>query len=321
MPIQNIQGIQRIAKQMEPDIARAFLRTIQQIKDATAISRIEAAIRRRDMAGVLNAIPLQEFEKQFQSDIARTIRDVAEGGAEVAVLPGGITASLNVTNPEVFDFIREATLNPILKIRAESENAIRDSLFKAFTEGVHPYDMARQIREIVGLTANQWETVDRYRLYFEELAGRGAGELGKTALYKIGRGGMARSANVIARQGLTKDRIDKLVANYTDRLIRERAEGIARTLTIDASNAGQGALWTQAVSDGLLRPEEWEVCWIVAHDDRLCPRCRGMETMRRDINGVYPNGIARPTLHPNCRCSEGLVRKVRGLRLPIMKVA
>ena len=155
---------------MEPDIAKAFLRTIQQIKDATAISRIEAAIRRRDMAAVLNAIPLQEFEKQFQADIARTIRDVAEKGAEVAAMPGGITASLNVTNPEVFDFIREATLNPILKIRAESENAIRDALFKAFSEGVHPYDMARQIRDIVGLTANQWETVDRYRQYFEDLS-------------------------------------------------------------------------------------------------------------------------------------------------------
>ena len=41
MPIQNIQGIPRIAKQMEPDIAKAFVLTIQQIKDATAISRIE----------------------------------------------------------------------------------------------------------------------------------------------------------------------------------------------------------------------------------------------------------------------------------------
>ena len=322
MPIQNTQGIQRIAKQMEPDIAKAFLRTIQQIKDATAISRIEAAIRRRDMAGVLNAIPLQEFETQFQADIARTIRDVAEGGAEVAVLPGRITASLNVTNPEVFDFIRAATLNPIMKIRAESENAIRDALFKAFSEGIHPYDMARQIRDIVGLTANQWETVDRYRQYFEDLAQRGAPDLGKEALYKLKRGRMAQSAGVIARQGLTQDRIDKLVANYSDRLIRERAEGIARTLTIDASNAGQGALWSQAVSDGLLRPQEWEVCWIVADDDRLCPRCRAMEHMRRDINGIYPNGVARPTLHPNCRCSEGLVRKVRELRLPkMMKVA
>jgi hypothetical protein len=32
---------------MEPDIAKAFLRTIQQIKDATAISRIEYGDRQR----------------------------------------------------------------------------------------------------------------------------------------------------------------------------------------------------------------------------------------------------------------------------------
>jgi hypothetical protein len=33
MPIQNIPGIQRITKQTEPDIAKAFLRTIQLVKD------------------------------------------------------------------------------------------------------------------------------------------------------------------------------------------------------------------------------------------------------------------------------------------------
>jgi hypothetical protein len=36
VPVQNILGIQRTAKQMEPDIATALLGTIQQIKDATA---------------------------------------------------------------------------------------------------------------------------------------------------------------------------------------------------------------------------------------------------------------------------------------------
>jgi hypothetical protein len=36
MPVQNIQGIQRMAKQSDPGIAKAFLRTIQQIKDAPA---------------------------------------------------------------------------------------------------------------------------------------------------------------------------------------------------------------------------------------------------------------------------------------------
>jgi hypothetical protein len=35
MPIQNIQGIQRIAKRMEPDITKATLGTIQQVKDTT----------------------------------------------------------------------------------------------------------------------------------------------------------------------------------------------------------------------------------------------------------------------------------------------
>ena len=319
MAIQNIKGIQRIAKQMEPDVAKAFLKAVKQIKDATVMTKIESAIRRRDVAAVFDAIPLQEFEKQMQVELAKAIRDIAERSAAIAPLPMGIEARFDITNPAVFDHIKEATLNPLLKIRSETEMTIRNVLYKAFNEGVHPYDMARQIRDVVGLTANQWETVDRYRAYFEELSNRGPGELSQQAVYKLGRGGLQRSARVIARQGLTADRIDKLVGNYIDRLTRERAEGIARTLTIDASNAGQNALWAQAVGDGMLDAAEWEVKWIVAKDDRLCAKCLAMAEMRRPIGGTYPNGVSRPTLHPLCRCSEGLLRKQQGISFRQLK--
>src|SRR5207244_4083170 len=103
-------------------------------------------------------------------------------------------------------------------------------------------------------------------------------------------------------------RIDKLVDNYADRLLRERAETVARTLTIDASAEGQNALWRQAVDEGLLDPQAWLIEFIASEDERTCPICLELDGQRRPLDGTYPGGQGPPAVHSRCRCSEGLVR-------------
>ncbi|MGA2263473.1 MAG: phage minor head protein, partial [Acidobacteriota bacterium] len=101
----------------------------------------------------------------------------------------------------------------------------------------------------------------------------------------------------------------ELLAKYTARLIKERAIGIARTLTIEASNAGQNELWRQAEDDGLIDSRLWQKVWIAAHDERTCPLCGALHGQRRELNGTYPDGAGTPPRHPNCRCSEGLIKR------------
>ncbi len=89
----------------------------------------------------------------------------------------------------------------------------------------------------------------------------------------------------------------------------DRAETIARTETMRASNEGQQQAWNQAVDAGVLTGAEQKV-WIVTPDDRLCPICEGMEDvtipMDEDFD-VDGERVSTPPGHPRCRCTIGLV--------------
>lgn len=87
-----------------------------------------------------------------------------------------------------------------------------------------------------------------------------------------------------------------------------RAEIIARTETMTASNRGQQELWDQAVDADLLTGREKQV-WIVTPDDRLCPICEPMEDETAPLGGTFTvDGaeISGPPAHPRCRCTVGL---------------
>lgn len=252
------------------------------------------------MQAALDVIPLDLITTEMQPKIASIARDIIDASAIEAPLPKGIIASLDLTNAKVYDYLQTGLLNETLKIRAETELAIRSAMSKAFQEGIHPYDIARELREYTGLTANQWATVDRYEDYINKLADRivSSDELSETALRKLERGGLRGVGAFDTRQGLTGERIEKLVDTYKNKLIAERAETIARTITIQASNEGQNALWRQAIERELIDAQEWEAEWIMADDDVTCEECQAMAEERRPVDGTYSNGVKCPPLHP-----------------------
>jgi SPP1 gp7 family putative phage head morphogenesis protein len=88
-----------------------------------------------------------------------------------------------------------------------------------------------------------------------------------------------------------------------------RADTIARTETIRASNQGQQEAWDQAVDAGLLTGSEQQE-WIVTPDDRLCPVCEPLDGVTVGLDesfSVDGDEIDGPPAHPNCRCTVGLV--------------
>jgi hypothetical protein len=110
-----------------------------------------------------------------------------------------------------------------------------------------------------------------------------------------------------------------MVTAYRRKLVSLRAETFARTASIDSANAGQTAAWEAAVAQGAVPLEQIRRYWIVADDERLCPRCEPIP--RLNPNGVglrepfiTPEGfVLRPTVHPQCRCTCWLVNEVPGV--------
>lgn len=103
--------------------------------------------------------------------------------------------------------------------------------------------------------------------------------------------------------------VDELADKIADLIGDDaRAETIARTETMRASNEGQSQAWDQAVEVGILTGDEKQV-WIVTPDDRLCPICEPMDGETAPLDGSFNvdgDDIDGPPAHPNCRCTVAL---------------
>jgi hypothetical protein len=78
-----------------------------------------------------------------------------------------------------------------------------------------------------------------------------------------------------------------------------RADMIARTESMRASNEGQRQSWDQAVEKGLLSGDERRE-WIATNDSTVCDDCDALDGETADLDGEYPgDGGDGPPLHPN----------------------
>jgi hypothetical protein len=120
----------------------------------------------------------------------------------------------------------------------------------------------------------------------------------------------------------------KVSGRKAAKLLRWRAETIARTETIRAANQGQQLVWDEAVDEGLL-PTGTKKVWLATGDNRTCRICAVLDGQVVAIGGEFsinvqatsftrqgdnftvagtkplphPTTDRTPPAHPRCRCS------------------
>jgi hypothetical protein len=171
--------------------------------------------------------------------------------------------------PEAVKAAEESAAKMIKDITEETEQNIRNLIASAIRDGIPPYDAARMISSMIGLTAKQGQAAMKYR---EQLI----------------------------EDGLSLDTVNEKVDEYSDKLLSDRGETIARTEIMDALNNGQDVVWQQAQDEGLLSKNATKE-WIVTPDDALCPQCEAYDGETVPIGDDFEDGD--PPLHPNCRCT------------------
>jgi hypothetical protein len=183
------------------------------------------------------------------------------------------------TAPDAQRVAQRYAARAVTNVSAETKRAIRAIVVRSIREGIPPYDAARLIRAIVGLTKPAALAVMRYR-----------GEL--------------------LEQGIAPGRVRTLIERYSAKLLRERSITIARTEIMHALNEGARQTWKQAQKDGYLGDGARKV-WIVTPDEILarCPICRPMEDVSVPLNEnfITPVGpLPGPPAHPRCRCTHSI---------------
>lgn len=300
-----------IADGAADDVRAAFLKAIDEVRGTIEEDELKAALETGSVDAVIRALNLdQEIADRLRTDMVPELEDaMIEAGrqAPAASMPKGaeLRMRFDLANPNTTKFLQGYDMQLIRQISDDTRTAIRNIVQQAFQFGGHPYEQARQIRQLIGLTDDQVGTVQNFRRKLEE------GDLSAfdNELRDKRFDPTLRRALGEAGEGLDDDQIDTMVGRYAERMLAARAENIARTETINAAQAGQQLAWEQAADKGLLSRTKLRQGWLVTPDDRLCIYCAAIPLMNPagvPLGGYFqtPLGpVKRPTVHPQCRCS------------------
>lgn len=310
-PDPEYQWLMDIADKADPKVRQAFLDAIAKARAGVNQADLEAALATGDVNQVLAVLGLDKSLAPNLSVALGAPLEAAfiEAGREAVTqsIPAGgeLTMRFDIANPKTTEFLRTYDLGLIRQISDDTREGIRRIVSDAMTYGGHPYDQARRIRGLIGLTDTQAGAVDTFRTLLE------TGD--REALTRALRdrrfdGTLDRALGADAEMELSQDQIDRQVERYATRMLNARAENIARTETIRAANAAQNAAWDQAADNGLLDRGSLRRQWLVTPDDRLCIYCAEVPDMNPDgveLGGYFetPLGpVPYPPLHPQCRC-------------------
>jgi SPP1 gp7 family putative phage head morphogenesis protein len=259
----------RIARNEKPLIA-AFLAWVDRLHEQLTDNVLANAVIHRS-AGMLDHI-LQAVA--FQPVLYPVAVEEAERAFnDVAHLNPYLHLSFNLHNPNFDRMVQAEQARLVREVTTETRRAIANVVSRGYASGVHPYVLAPQIREVVGLTSRQANAV----MNFAE------------GQRKLGR---------------SPDRVAASAMRYAGKMRTARAKSIGRTETARAMVAAKQASWLDAGRQGLFNVATAEIRWSAVQDDptEICAQLDGTTVpLGSTFNGLLPPA------HPNCRCDVALV--------------
>jgi len=255
----------------------------QTLKRDVTVEDVIRAVESGDPAGILDRMDWTAASNLFVVESASLMAQALERAGKLELEHMRLTMKFDLQNPYVYQWIDTHTAELVVQIGDETRKAIKSVIRNAFETGVHPYQSAKAIKEMVGLTERDANTALKY---WKTVAMDGT-----------------RSVSAA----------NKMAETYEKKLLRRRAENIARTETINAASRGSQYAWEEARAEGLLLSMSMQE-WIAAVDSpRTCPRCLAMDGQKVPIGEPFQSDaglISGPTLHPSCRCAVALVTEI-----------
>ena len=191
------------------------------------------------------------------------------------------------------NYARTRSAQLVTSIDQSNRLAIRQVITSAFTGPRTVDQTARSLRQIVGLHPRWARAVETFN---------------------------DKNFRRLVRDGMSTDQAqataDSMTDKYRRKLIRRRAEMIARTEVQQAQNFGREASWQATERAGLVDPramKEWRTAPLGSRYGPPCPTCTELRGTRVPWNGTFANGYSMPPAHPNCRCTAVLIPPSRGL--------
>jgi hypothetical protein len=329
------QTLLDLIDRLTPDVRKAFLASIKDIKDNARIGQIEAAIRAGNIDTAVNAIGIDSAAlRPLSAAIERSYETGGIFTASQFQRPVGQAAfRFDVRNSRAEAWLRDYSSKAVTRITNEQLGLIRDVLNRGINAGINPRDMALDLigrvgpngrtGGIIGLNGPQ----ERYLANAKrELAELDPNYFSRELRDKRFDSTVRKAID--SGTPLTQEQIDQLSTRYSDNLLQWRGETIARDQTLTALNQSQNEAARQLVESGAVDQQDITREWDSAGDNRVRETHRDMngQKVRMDEAFTTPDGNrlmypgdsslgAPPEETINCRCVVKLrvdyIRKAR----------
>ena len=301
------QRIRMLIARAEPQLRDAFLSIIMQIRAETTLTQLADLIEQGRLQEALESAA--RAGAQFAAGVNGVIVTAGQSTAAFLGRTLDVITSYDTVNARAVRLAENNNLRLIREFTLEQTQATRAALVDGIQRGINPVDTARQVRQSIGLTARQVETVNRYRQALER------GSL--TALNRELRdrrfdASVRRAAET--GEPLTGDQINRMTERYRERMLRFRSETIARTEALRSVHEGSEEMYNQAFDQGILNPDQVTRTWHTARDARVRDSHASLNGQTRAPGEAFVSGNGNELRFPGdpnapasetvqCRCA------------------
>lgn len=262
-------------------LALTFLRAARQASRAVKPAELAAAIEARSVRDAVALFSLEDVR-----------RDVVEPATREALWRA---YGLGITNASRLGSIQKARV-PLFAVR--DERAIMRLI--AQSNGV-------TLRYLEQNTDKALELIIRWAVDNRANARRTADLILRGNLIGLDERRVAavvRFLNGQINAGVRLDRAHKRTEAYARRLLRQRAEALARTEVQRLLHEGAIDGWLDLQRRGRI-PRTAMLVWHVRPE--ACPVCEPLDQVAVLLGALFPGGYRHPPIHPNCQCVLALL--------------
>jgi len=303
-----------IAKKYEESIQRSILQAFVFLKDNV---NVEYFLEVKEVEQALYYLSQMEIELVFSKFLLSNLQDVIKAGGDVTMdhVSSGVKTGeawvFNLLGFSLAGVLWNYNANLVNKLGQNTRGALKNTLVRGFQNNIDRRTLANDFKKNIGLSAKQESAVRSY-----EQALRSSS---KDAIRRALRD--KRSDSVVERaikndSKLSEEQINSLVNRYRLRSITFRAKQIAQNEALRSASIGQYYSVLQAVSDGVIKYEDFLRFWVHRDDPKTRNDHKSIPELNK--NGVRideafqtnlgpllfprdPKGSAENTV--NCRCT------------------
>lgn len=313
--------VRLIAERGRKPLASALTAAFKHLRTTLPRRQMATLIGAGDYHGAVRQLDMPRFKDALKAPFARIVDIYKASGDRAAArvtrqlrhvrsvrkAPGGVYG-FDLYTDDVVQQLADYQAALIEGLDQDAQQTVLDAILSGVRAGDTPEAIVNDIRDVIGLTERQAVAVSNLRTMLEA----NSSDALSRALLSPGDAGTIRAA-IAAGEPLGLDAIDEIVGNYADNSLAYRADMIAQTESVRASNLGLQDAYMQAIDRGVFPADAVRKFWLTALDERVCEICRPIpldhpEGISMDDAFDTSDGtIDYPPAHPLCRCSIQVV--------------